>query len=161
MPEPTRFPVTADVVLLALRGDSSGGGSPRVLLIERGHDPFAGCLALPGGFVDPGEVTREAALRELAEETSLAEVPVELEQLGAYGPGGGRDPRGETLTVVYFAVVEEPLPVRAADDAAAAEWIAVDEALQPGRLAFDHGLILADAVRRAAERHPELHGPVG
>lgn len=147
MPRPNTFPVTADVVLLArCAGEPTG---PRVLLIERGNEPFKGRLALPGGFVDPGEVTLEAARRELAEETSVEEIPVELEQLGAYGPGGGRDPRGETLTVAYLAVVPEPLAARAADDAAAAEWVPVEEAIRPGRLAFDHAVILGDALRRA------------
>ncbi len=143
MPKPTPFPVTVDVILIA-----ECAGDPRVLLIERAHEPFAGRHAFPGGFVDPGEVVDRAARRELAEETSLEGLEIDLEQVGAYGPAGGRDPRGETLTVAFLGVVPEPLRVLAADDAAAAEWVPLDTALRPGYLAFDHARILGDAVKR-------------
>src|SRR5262249_5618395 len=62
-----------------------------VLLIQRKSEPFKGCWALPGGFVDEGESLEAAARRELAEETGLRRVP--LRQLAAFGDPG-RDPRG-------------------------------------------------------------------
>ncbi|XPP26702.1 MAG: NUDIX domain-containing protein [Leucobacter sp.] len=142
---PTAFLVAADVVALAPR---NGGLS--VLLVERGHDPYRGRLALPGGFVEPGEVAESAARRELAEETGIADFPGGFEQLGAYGPAGRRDPRGEVLSVAFLARAAEVLPLRAGDDAAAAHWVPIEEALEPGRLAFDHERILADALQRAA-----------
>ena len=43
-----------------------------VLLIKRGKPPLKGLWSLPGGHVEPGERAREAALRELAEETGVA-----------------------------------------------------------------------------------------
>jgi ADP-ribose pyrophosphatase YjhB (NUDIX family) len=54
----------------------------RVLLIERGWEPFKGHAALPGGYVDPGEATRAAAAREAAEETALAVDPARLHRVG-------------------------------------------------------------------------------
>ena len=66
MPPPSRFPVTVDVLVFV---PSEHG--PALLCIERAHQPFAGCWALPGGFVDEGEDLVEAALRELLEEIGL------------------------------------------------------------------------------------------
>ena len=101
--------VTVDVALVA------GGADPRVLLIRRKHDPFAGRWALPGGFVDENERLIDAARRELKEETGLD--LADLEQLHTFGDPG-RDPRGWTVSVVYLArVVPELLQPRAADDA--------------------------------------------
>ncbi len=145
-PAPTPFPVAADVVALALRD-----GELHVLLIERGNEPYQGRLALPGGFVDPGETGEQAARRELAEETGVTDFPGPLVQLGAYGPAGRRDPRGEVVSISFVGVAPEVFPVLAGDDAAAAAWYPVAAALGPERrrLAFDHERILGDAVERA------------
>lgn len=43
----------------------------RVLLIKRSKPPKAGDWSLPGGHIEPGETRREAALRELLEETGV------------------------------------------------------------------------------------------
>lgn len=140
-PAPTPFPVAADVVAFAPRD-----GELHVLLIERGNEPYRGCLALPGGFVDPGETGEQAARRELAEETGVAEFPGRFEQLGAYGPAGRRDPRGEVVSISFVGVAPAAFPVQAGDDAATAAWYPVTEVLGPGRLAFDHERILGDAL---------------
>lgn len=138
-------------------GDVNAFEGSSVLLITRKNEPYRGQYALPGGFVDPGEVTRAAALRELAEETSLGSPELEplLEQVGAYGPAGRRDPRGEVLTVAYAVVVDRQLVVTAADDAASVEWVPLTDALDAD-LAFDHSKILRDAVAQSAQRYPSL-----
>ncbi len=152
--EPARFHVAADVVVLAPQS-----GEISVLLIERRNDPYRGRLALPGGFVDPGETAEQAARRELAEETGVTGFRGRFEQLAAYGPAGRRDPRGEIVSVAFLALAAEPLPVQGGDDAASAEWVPVAEALAPGRLAFDHERILGDALRRAG--YSAAPGPAG
>lgn len=136
------FSVTVDVVCL------TRGEDPHVLMVERGSEPFAGRLALPGGYVDVEEDLEAAARRELREETSV-EVPGRLEQLAAYGEPG-RDPRGRTVSIAYLALVDEPDEARGGSDAAAASWHRVDTLLaEPNELAFDHARILTDAVQRA------------
>ena len=115
----------------------------QVLLIQRGISPFEGKYALPGGFVLDGETLEAAALRELREETGTEQVY--LEQLYSFGDPG-RDPRGQVVSVAYYALVPaDKSPLLAGTDAASARWFAVSE-LPP--LAFDHAAILACAVTR-------------
>ncbi len=131
--------LTADVVAIAT------GAAPRVLLVQRGNPPFEGQWALPGGFVDEGERPEDAARRELAEETGLAFSGI-LRIVGVYGEPG-RDPRGWTVSAVYLAVLEDTPDVAGDDDAAAAAWFVADEL---PLLAFDHHLIVADALATLA-----------
>ncbi|WTW98676.1 NUDIX domain-containing protein [Streptomycetaceae bacterium NBC_01309] len=160
--------VTVDVVALTIRQRPDGGGkSLHVLTIRRGAMPFAGCRALPGGFVRAAEDEDldEAAVRELAEETGLAAhgggeagplgappappaLPrLHLEQLGTYGTPG-RDPRMRVVSVAYLAFAPDLPDATAGGDAAAAAWLPVDT-LDPAELAFDHARILADGLERA------------
>ena len=130
--------VTADVIIFTLRANDL-----QVLLIKRGHPPFEGMWAIPGGFVDIAESLEDAALRELEEEAGVRDVY--LEQLYTFGDPG-RDPRGRTITVAYFALVTATaIHPRAGDDAAEARWWSVYD-LPP--LAFDHADILAYALQR-------------
>ena len=71
-----------------------------MLLVERGGEPYKGCWAFPGGFLNMDETTDECAVRELEEETGLKDVFVE--QLQAFSDID-RDPRGRTITVAYYA----------------------------------------------------------
>ena len=132
--------LTVDVVALA-----GAANRPRALLVQRGHPPFAGSWALPGGFVEEGERVAQAARRELREETGLR--PGDLELLGVYDTPG-RDPRGQTVSIVYIARLDSEQPVIGADDASDARWFPVDSLPD---LAFDHDLILADAIARVRE----------
>lgn len=127
--------VTADVVAITKEND------PKVLLIQRKFDPYKGCWAFPGGFMDMDETTEQCAIRELNEETGL--VYSSMTQIGAYSKVD-RDPRGRTLTVAYLAIVDKPLLVNAQDDAAKAEWFSINN-LPP--LAFDHDEIMVDAIK--------------
>ena len=126
--------VTADCVVITREEE------PKVLLIERGAEPFKGCWAFPGGFMNMDETTELCAIRELEEETGMK--VSKIQQVGAYSKVD-RDPRGRTITVAYLAIIDAPVEVSGQDDAAKAQWFPID-ALPP--LAFDHDDIMRDAV---------------
>ena len=126
--------VTADCVVITKEAE------PKVLLIERGDEPFKGCWAFPGGFMNMDETTEQCAIRELEEETGLQVSNVIL--IGAYSKVD-RDPRGRTISVAYLAIVDSPLEVTGQDDAAKAEWWPLSALPQ---LAFDHEEIMQDAI---------------
>jgi len=141
MPHTYQYPraaLTVDCVVFGL--DES---DLKVLLIERGLEPFKGRWALPGGFVRVDETLDEAARRELAEEAGLADVF--LEQLFTFGELN-RDPRERVVSVTYYALVKlTDHQTRAATDAADARWFPVAKV---PKLAFDHANILATALAR-------------
>ena len=147
------FYVTCDLVVLSVRARAL-----HVLLVRRGGEPFAGCFALPGGFVEVDENLEDAAYRELGEEAGVGRDDVILEQLAAYGEPG-RDPRNRVVTVAWLALGADLPEPTAGSDAAEARWVPVASALgsgEPGEseeleesLAFDHHRILADGVERA------------
>ena len=125
-------------------------GKAWLLLIQRKHEPFRDCWALPGGFVEMDEDLPKAAARELAEETGLTDIP--LEQLHTFGRPG-RDPRGRAITVVYFGIAGQGQQrPRAADDAAEAQWFDIDNL---PRMAFDHDEIVRCAIERLEQRKAE------
>src|SRR3954452_24664141 len=115
----------------------------KLLLIQRGLEPFKGRWALPGGFVRVDETLDEAARRELEEEAGLKNIF--LEQLYSFG-AVDRDPRERVVTVAYYALVKlSGYAAKAATDAANARWFPVSNI---PNLAFDHAEILATAVER-------------
>ena len=126
--------VTADVVAITKEE------VPKVLLIQRGFEPYKGCWAFPGGFMEMNETTEECAIRELQEETGLK--LTSMVQVGAYSKVD-RDPRGRTITIAYLAIVDEQLSVIAQDDAVMAEWFSIKNL---PTLAFDHNEIMTDAI---------------
>ena len=126
--------VTADCVVITKEAE------PKVLLIQRGADPYKGCWAFPGGFMNMDETTEQCAIRELEEETGLKVSTVR--QIGAYSKVD-RDPRGRTITVAYLAIIDKPAQVTGQDDATKAEWFPLSALPE---LAFDHADIMADAI---------------
>ena len=127
--------VTADCVVITKENE------PKVLLIQRGHEPFKGCWAFPGGFMNMDETTEQCAVREIEEETGLK--VTEIKQIGAYSKVD-RDPRGRTVTVAYLAIIDKPEAVKGLDDAAKAQWFPISNL---PKLAFDHDEIMADAKK--------------
>ena len=142
--------VTVDVVVFGY----DGGRDLKLLLIQRGGDPFKGQWALPGGFVDMDEDLEASALRELEEETGVKDLFVE--QLYTFGTPG-RDPRGRVISVAYFALVNlTDHPAVAASDAEQAEWYPLHEL---PKLAFDHARIIDMATNRL--RAKVRYQPIG
>ncbi|MCB1049592.1 MAG: NUDIX domain-containing protein [Acidobacteria bacterium] len=131
--------MTADALIL-----TGMGAQMQILVIERAREPYAGQLALPGGFVDPNEHPLAASIRECLEETGLVldartAVPLSLRSRA------GRDPRGWTLSQPYLFYLDQPLPPKAGDDARRAEWVPLAE-IQ--RFAFDHGAIVCEGLSK-------------
>lgn len=145
MPAPITPSLAVDIIIELV----DQPGRP-ILLIERKNPPYG--WALPGGFVDPGESLEQAAVREAAEEICLSVKLTDL--LGCYSDPA-RDPRGDTVGIVYIA--EASGTPRAADDAANVQIFPVHAF--PAELAFDHALILADYLhyRQTGEHTPLRH----
>lgn len=139
--------LTVDLVILTVRD-----ATLQILLVERGNEPFAGELSLPGGFMREGEALDAAARRELAEETNLDSGRLHLEQLSTYADPD-RDPRGRIVTVAYLAIAPDlPTPV-AGTDATDATWKPVEPLLAAGGpRAFDHNQIVREGLERAREQ---------
>ena len=127
--------VTTDCVIFGFDGTKL-----KVLLIERGINPYKGKWALPGGFLRMDESAEDGALRELKEETGLE--TAYIKQFHTFTEPN-RDPRERVITIAYYALVRLQ-DVTGGDDAARAEWFALDEV---PALAFDHDQILRIATR--------------
>ncbi len=139
--------VAADCVVFGFDGSEL-----KVLLIERGLEPYKGMWAFPGGFMKIDESAEQCAVRELVEETGLK--LTYLEQLKAFS-GVCRDPRERVISVAFYALVKSS-EVKGGDDAAQAQWFPVDKVPQ---LAFDHDYILREAMKKLRQ---DIHfNPVG
>lgn len=140
--------VTTDCVIFGFDGTQLN-----VLLVKRGGEPYAGWWAFPGGFLNITESAEVGALRELQEETQLT--PAYVEQFHTY-TDPDRDPRERVITIAYLALVNIQ-QVKGGDDAKEARWFPLD---QIPHLAFDHGVILLDAMgclRQRIHFHPIGH----
>ena len=132
--------VTADCVIFGFDGVAI-----KVLLIQRGIEPFKGKWAFPGGFMKMDETAEECAKRELEEETGLNNASVE--QFYTFSDVN-RDPRERVITVAHYALVKLS-EVKSGDDAASAKWFDLETIPS---LAFDHDRILRMALSRLKER---------
>lgn len=128
--------VTTDCVIFGYEGNTL-----KVLLIERGNEPFKGYWAFPGGFLNMEESAEEGAKRELYEETGLKDAVIK--QFHTY-TDPDRDPRGRVISIAFYALIQIS-EVKGGDDAAQARWFAIDEV---PALAFDHDQMLQDALAK-------------
>ena len=139
--------VTADAVVVQ---------SGHVLLVQRGRAPGKGLLALPGGFVNPAERIRDAAIRELREETAISDgkgqiPPAMLASFIADArtrvfDAPNRSLRGRIITHAFLFRLPERrklFSVKGGDDAAHAQWYRFGD-LSPDMLFEDHWAIIEE-----------------
>lgn len=107
----------------------------KLVAIRRRNEPFRGMPALPGGFLELGERTVDAVVREVREETGLETKVVRL--VGVFSDPG-RDPRGHTVSIAYAL---ERLGGTLAAGSDAAEVVMIDPE-RPPPMAFDHNQIV-------------------
>lgn len=135
--------ITVDIIIEILNDGQDEGHmkqSGGIVLIDRKYEPLG--YALPGGHVDDGETTMEAAYREALEETGLK--VTNLRQFHTYSHPS-RDPREPKVGVVYIAsAIGQP---KGQDDASSA-WIADENfiARHANTMCFDHGQILTEYI---------------
>lgn len=141
-PYPPTF-VTADAVVTCLG---------HILLVVRKSAPGAGLMALPGGFVGQFETVREAALRELEEETKI-KVPPRILANSIVKEKRFDHPkrsiRGRTITTAFHIELhEKSLPkVKGSDDAEVAKWIPLHQFIQMQERMFeDHFYVITDML---------------
>jgi hypothetical protein len=166
-----RHAVTGDAVALALDGREL-----RALLVVRGGEPFAGLDAWPGGFMDwaADHDSREAALRELKEETGCA-APEHVEPLGSYSTNGrdprqfagARDPgtgewvsRGSRVTTNAYLMLakHDEFSPRHGDDATDARWVDAYTYFPWEDLRSADGRAAAQSALRALNEWARGHG---
>lgn len=139
---------TVDVVLLTLRQ-----GSLQVALLRRDRAPFAGALALPGGYIHAqDDVDAQASAARVLRDKAGLQSPY-LEQLATFS-GPVRDPRGWSVAVGYCALVPPEVLAQAVDRIT---LVGVD-ALPP--LPFDHSQIIDTAVQRVRSKSQYSSLPV-
>ncbi len=99
----------------------------RILLVERAKEPLKGWWSLPGGVLEPGELLRDAIVREVREETGLLVEPLQVIEIfeRILLDAEGRPEYHYVLIDYLCRVVSGTLA--AADDAALARWFTIDE----------------------------------
>lgn len=124
-------PVTANAVLVR---------QGKVFLIKRRREPYKDDWAIPGGFVEREETTRQACLRELKEEIGILGRVTEL--IGVYDDPE-RDLR-HSVNIAYLVKPRDKIETKRGKEAVDGQWFSLAE-LPP--LAFDHAKILRDVVK--------------
>ena len=142
--------VTTDIVIFTLEDSQL-----KVLLIKRANDPFKNYWALPGGFLHQNEAPEKSALRILKDKAGVRNVYIE--QLYTFagsgpekgrGPSGlyGRDPRGNIITIAYFALApKNKIRIKKANNLQTPTFFSLKK--MP-RLAFDHARIISYSLKR-------------
>mmetsp|Transcript_5215 Transcript_5215/g.7665 ORF Transcript_5215/g.7665 Transcript_5215/m.7665 type:complete len:273 (+) Transcript_5215:189-1007(+) len=132
---------------------------PKYAIVQRGKEPNKGLWSLPGGKIDLGETTLEAAQRELHEETLLSS-NIKWYQDGAFRCTDSIHTQKETGEVQFhyvisqcFATIESEEPTLVpSDDAADAKWLSVDDVREYITLGY-----MTPGVLRVIEHAELLH----
>ncbi|SAK84299.1 MutT/nudix family protein [Caballeronia hypogeia] len=146
MPIKKLFPfVTADIALFTIDDDTL-----RVLLVKRANPPAKGAWALPGGAIDPdADASLDEAARRVLSGKTLVDVPF-LEQVATFS-GAARDPRGWSLSALYYALLpRDQISAVAGRKTEAIAWANAFAA--DVELAFDHAELLATALEKLRDK---------
>ena len=120
----------------------------KVLLVKRQNPPFENQWSLVGGFVDleQDQSIEQTAKRKLKQKTGV-DTPY-LEQLYTIG-NQSRDPRGWSITTVYFALIpSQGVILQAGNGSIDIKWATLNAGKIDTPLAFDHSQILEDCTQR-------------
>ena len=115
-----------------------------VLLVRRGAHPSWGKWSLPGGLVELGETTAEAARREIAEECGCA---IRLVGVAGVVDRIVHDAEGRVryhYVLVDYLAYPESAVIAAGSDAAEARWVLIERVSE---LDVTEGIV--DMIRRA------------
>ncbi|MBI2633146.1 MAG: NUDIX hydrolase [Parcubacteria group bacterium] len=133
-----KIKLAVDVILYDVDSES-------VLLVKRNIKPFKGRWVLPGGHVEYGETTEQAAIREMEEELHIK---IKLEGLVGVYSNPKRDPRGHMVSAAYFASTKQSDAIRLNFEATRYQWFQFNKFLKrdklPKKIGFDHRDILND-----------------
>lgn len=142
-----KLAVSVDCVVFGFDDDDL-----KILLIERGEDPYKGYWALPGDLVSIDEEIDTAVNRVLFDLTGLKDIY--FDQVQTFGKVD-RHPQGRVFTVAYNTLVKiSDYKLNPSSFATEAKWISVSKATN---LAFDHKEILQsclDELRRSIKSKP-------
>lgn len=143
--------VTTDIVIFTIESNDL-----KVLLIKRVNKPFKNQWALPGGFILENEPPEKAALRVLKDKAGIANIYMEQlytfpglprsSRLNGTVRGSGRDPRGNVITITYFALA--PINKIKVKTSKKTQTPTLHSLKKLPKLAFDHKDIIAYALRR-------------
>lgn len=122
-----------------------------ILLVQRGVDPAKGRWALPGGYMDAGEMPANALQRELAEEVGLA---VDVQDLIQIYPMNNGEGRRVGIVLAFTASPAGDLALdRIGDDVTDAGWFPPDAV--PADLAFESTTTLIQAWLAQQPQRPD------
>ena len=140
MDKPNTF---VDTVILAIIDDAL-----HVLLVKRDQEPFCDHWALVGGFVD---VSKDSSLDETAKRKLENKTGFKTPYLEQYATVGNenRDPRGWSITTVYFALIPEScIDLKIGEGVREVKWTPIQGSAVDKKLAFDHAELLTGCLNR-------------
>lgn len=127
-----------------------------ILLARRGVDPAKGKWDIPGGFIDAGETSEQAVIREIREETGLelTDIRYVMSLADIYAP------RGEpTLNLCYFAKAVN-WPPRADSDVAELQLVSADALPSWEEFAFAHQRLIIERWLGESSAPPRHESPI-
>lgn len=134
--------LTTDAVVLRKHKDDNYHD---ILLVTRGHPPFEGHLAFPGGFVEYNEDPINGCLRELQEETNLIGETIKVFTVRG---DPKRDPRKHVVSIFYLVTVNEDAVPKGGDDARDAKFYSLKDIYEnySEKMSFDHYDVIKEVV---------------